>query len=396
MTIVGGRPVSWTPGRLLAFCVLLGLVAGCRGVAPPETVMSVEDRLAAMWTAYRGHYMHPGGDVRDPLRDGRVTSEAQSYALLQAAWLRDRDTFERVRHWTDAHLRRPDGLYAWLWDPGGSGRIVDANTATDADIDIAFALTIAAVVFERPDYADEARRIVRAIREVASVQIGQDRLPSAGNWAQRERIINLSYFAPYAFAYFEQLDPDAGWLRTIDIGYDLVAKATAGRPLRLPADFAVVTAAGELADLPRSSTLGRSFSYDAIRIVWRLEAACRLGLPDNRCGEPSLLGARLDDLWRRDGRFAAAYDWDGRARSSEESLSFYGAFLPTFSRHLPNTAESWRDTVLTPRTLADLARSSRRYYDANWVWFGLALEDGFIVRRTPSIDAVRTLLQSTI
>src|SRR5206468_11130592 len=133
--------------------------------------------------------------VRDPLRGGRVTSEAQSYALLQAAWLRDADTFERVRTWTDDNLKRPDGLYAWLWDPRDGGRVIDVNTATDGDTDIAFALVIAADAFNRPDYRAEAQEIVKAIRAHASLRLKTGWFPSAGNWAAAERIANLSYFA---------------------------------------------------------------------------------------------------------------------------------------------------------------------------------------------------------
>jgi hypothetical protein len=153
------------PVLLLLLAALTG--AACRPAAAPR---SAEARLDALWRAYLRAYVRDSGEVVDPLRDGRVSSEAQSYAMVRAVWMRDRDTFERVDRWTARHLRREDGLHAWLWDPTAQ-RIVDANTATDGDVEIAFALAMASVVFERPEYATRARDIVLAPRPGSIVSI---------------------------------------------------------------------------------------------------------------------------------------------------------------------------------------------------------------------------------
>ena len=154
--------------RAIAAVWMLMLVGPGAPTTQKSTAVRTPDaRLAALWTGYRERHIRPSGEVVDPWRQGRVSSEAQSYALLRAVWMRDRSTFERVHAWTDAHLRRPDGLYSWLWDPA-EARIVDANSATDADIDIAYALAMASIVFDRPAYAAQAREIVRAIRTHAS------------------------------------------------------------------------------------------------------------------------------------------------------------------------------------------------------------------------------------
>jgi endo-1,4-beta-D-glucanase Y len=287
-----------------------------------------------------------------------------------------------VWRWTRAHLRRPDGLHSWLWDPE-RGRVVDANSATDADVDIAFALSIASVTFDDRRYAAEARAIVQAIRRESTLAVDGGWVPSAGNWAAPERVTNLSYFAPYAYDYFDRLDGDAGWARAVEIGYDLLDRALATPGQRLPADFFRVDEDGSIRDLPRHSTLPATFSFDGIRIPWRIDLDCRL-LARHRACTSDRIARTLHEAYQRHGGLITDYDRDGSPRSSAESLSFYGALLPAFSRFAPGTARTIRSGRLSDDALRELGAARDRYYDANWVWFGFAAADGFIKTRTPS------------
>lgn len=368
----------------LRLALLLGVVAPEHARAEPRVPPSLDD----LWASYRDRYITADGAVIDPSRRNDVTSEAQSYALLQAVWMRDRATFERVWSWTHSHLRRPDGLYSWHWSPA-TGAIVDANNATDGDIDLAFALAMASIVFERPAYADTASEIIRAIRTTASLRSQAGWLPSAGNWASDERVINLSYFYPYVAPWFDRLDPDAGWNGTRELGYVLVEAALGASPDALPADFNVLTPAGTLAPLPEGHGLSRAFSYDAMRIAWRLELACSLSRDPRACGVSESLGRRLVADYLRRGRIVSQYSTAGVAGTTEQSTSFYAALLPVVSRIAPEVAREWRTTHLGPDALETLMRAGDRYYDANWVWFGLAAADGVIAERTPSRAALR-------
>jgi len=373
------------PALLLLLAALTG--AACRPAAAPR---SADARLEALWRAYLRAYVRDSGEVVDPLRDGRVSSEAQSYAMVRAVWMRDRDTFERVDRWTARHLRREDGLHAWLWDPTAQ-RIVDANSATDGDVEIAFALAMASVVFERPEYATRARDIVLAIRTHASMPVGDGEwFPSAGNWAGPERIVNLSYFYPYATPWFDRLDPEGGWSAVATRGYALVGAALAAGPVSLPADFAVLRPDGRLAPLPPGHMLSAVFSYDSIRIPWRMDLACRLHGDKRACELAATLGGRLAALYARDGEFVTRYDpRKGVALNRESSLSFAGALLPAVQRAAPPIATALRAARLDEASLDTLMRADDRYYDANWVWFGLAAVDGSIAARTPKVEDLR-------
>ncbi len=383
------RSPCWVrAGRAVSLALLLAGSLTLFSCAPRSKMPTADARLQSLWASYLQNYVSPQGYVRDPSRDGgRVTSEGQSYALLQAAWLRDRVTFERVLLWTNQHLRRDDGLYSWLFDPSAGG-IVDANTATDADTDIAFALIIASHAFQHPEYQAQARELIRSIRTRATLSVGPDWFPSAGNWAGAERIANLSYFAPYAYEYFERLDPGAGWSRAIVVGYDLLEQATRGATSRLPADFVTVTPEGRLAALPATSTLSRVFSFDAVRIFWRVDVDCRLFARSAACGTDQV-ASRIEALLQRDGRLLTRYATDGTPKSSDQSASLYGALLPMMSRARPALAAEWRRSQLSDKALDTLRAAHNRYYDANWIWFGFAASDGFVVTRTPRLASLR-------
>ncbi len=344
--------------------------------------------LDTAWESYRTTYVHPLGYVLDLHRDGgTVTSEGQGYALLTAVWSRDSQTFARVFSWTEATLRREDGLYAWLWSPvggGGGGVILDSNTATDADQEIAFALLLAARAFGVDAYRDRARELLLAIRRVEFLDLPNGRFPAAGNWAVGDRIVNLSYFLPYAYPYFASVDPDGDWLRTLEQGYALLELALESNGRRLIPDFMVVSPDGHIRPLPPGSELSEEFSFDAMRLFWRVAADCRLHRRPRACADPLGVG-RTDGggIVIRDGQIFTRYTTAGRALSDQQSLSFYGSLLPALRIHAPALAAQVEAQTLTREALAALTRARDRYYDRNWVWFGLALDGGMIERRTP-------------
>ena len=374
--------------RCSLFALLLLALASACAHAPSGPVTD-EDWLALLWREYRETFIHEDGYVYDRHR-GEVTSEGQSYALLRAAWMDDEATFDRVLAWTEATLRRADGLYAWKWCPE-TGRIVDHNTATDADMDIAFALIVAAARFERPELLDRARELVVAVRQGTAISVPGGWLPSAGNWAVDQRIINISYFQPYAHPYFALLDPEGDWEAARRAGYGLLTAMRNEAGFRLAPDFMVVGANGAIT-LPADYTgLSGNFSFDAVRTWWRVALDCLLNRFDTACGDVAGV-AEAASLFARDGAFFAAYDVHGEPARDDESLSLYGALLPALELHEPELAETVLQTRLTPSLLRKVASDPDRYYDANWTWFGLAAAGGLIIERTPDLDEVRAML----
>jgi len=371
---------------VLTMALLGAIGSSCgRGVAPSSSPRTfVEDA----WPAYKKLYLSDAGNVLDRTRNGgETTSEGQAYLLLRAAWMGDAPAFSLAFEWTEAHLRRNDGLYSWRWGPQGGGRVLDENTASDADQDIAFALILGSHAFGRPAYLQRAHELVRAIRTVERLDLPGGWIPSAGNWAARERITNLSYFTPYAYPYFARLDPDGGWPAALNTGYDLIARTRQVPGLRLIPDFQRVEPDGAIGLLPTGGQLSADFSFDAMRIFWRVAMDCQLHKRMRACGDPADAHG-LVALLARDGAVFTRYRIDGTAVDRQESLSFYGGILPSLSDVAPSTAAAIRTERLSRSTLDDLLPRPDRYYDANWVWFGLAAADGVLAARTPRPEEI--------
>src|SRR3546814_3053042 len=71
---------------------------------------------------------------------GDTVSEGQAYAMLLAVGSDDEARFATIWDWTEQNLQRSDWLLAWQWADGG---VVDEAPAADADLDAAWALTLA-------------------------------------------------------------------------------------------------------------------------------------------------------------------------------------------------------------------------------------------------------------
>jgi len=378
---------------MLRAVVAGGLVAAMALSGCLSPVRRSERDLAAgflddAWARYKRLYVHTDGYVLDRTRNGgEVTSEGQAYALLRAAWTGDQATFITVLSWTDAHLLRPDGLLSWRWSPADGGRVLDVNSATDADEDMAFALIIAAPRFDRPDYLSRARAMIQAIRSGTRVEVQGGWFPAAGNWATSDRVVNLSYFTPYAYPYFSLLDPEGRWDDVTTAGYGLLDAALVA-PSRLPPDFMVVGVDGALSP-PSDEKLGRTFSFDAVRIFWRVALDCRLHRRPLACRHPG--GDALAEVLKRDGRLVTDYQVDGTRGSDQESLTFYACALPMLDDRAPDLAAVLRQTRLSPGALRPVLDRPDRYFDLNWVWFGLALSNDLIVERTPTVQRIAAM-----
>jgi len=181
-------------------------------------------------------------------------------------------------------------MYSRRWHPGdkgGAGRVVDANTATDANQDIALALIIAAWAFERPDYRERVGEIVRAACRGSRLEVGDGWFICAGNWANAQRIMNISCFMPSSYPLFHELDPQGGWLIPRETGYDLLRRIVAMSPTGLLPDFNVVGSDGAVCMIVDKEGLHSDFCFDAMRTYWRVTLDCLLHDKPRACADPA-------------------------------------------------------------------------------------------------------------
>jgi endo-1,4-beta-D-glucanase Y len=236
----------------------IALVAAA--LAALALVVVLERRPDGAAERFLDRYVQEDGRVVRHDQGGDTVSEGQAYALLLAAATGDEERFARVWEWTRTNLRRPDGLLAWRW---ADGRVAGAEPATDADLDAARALLLAADRFDEPRYASEGRALGRAVAEHATTWAADRTVLVAGPWAREEAVVNPSYWSPRAYAALGMDDASASSRVLADRLTDDA----------LPPDWARVEPWGVV---PTGAPSGGrpAYSYDAVRVPLRLAESC--------------------------------------------------------------------------------------------------------------------------
>src|SRR5262249_53733249 len=115
----------------------------------------------------------------------------------------------------------------------------------------------------------------------------------------------------------------------------------------------------------------------AMRLFWQVALDCGLHQRARACADP--LGTRtMAELLARDGKIFTRYSIEGEPRSRVASPSFEGSLLPAFLLHQPSLGQSLLAGRFSPGALRRTLHAPDRYYDLNWIWFGLAAAEGMI------------------
>jgi endo-1,4-beta-D-glucanase Y len=386
--------------KITLFFLLVGTGVACQ-TQPSQARLELV--LTASWRSYRQQFITPDGQVKVPEQGGGTISEAQAYALLRAMWARDETTFVRVYGWTYRHLSRQakygDSLLAWRWGrlPNGSWGVLDANSATDADLDYALALILAHRKGWRapaglPDYLEESRRVQAAIiaREVVRLPDGEPLL-TPGNWheAQPPYLVNPSYFSPATYRLFEQVSEGAAaagaWRQLAQSTYPFLAKVSQRlgdrQGVGLFPDWCRVTATGGIGPAPGKST---DFGWEAVRTPFRVALD---GLWFKSPQAVRLLKDKFLPFFRRQWqahhKLMAVYRYDGISAVDYESPVLYTGVLAgalaagdkDFAREMALKILSFYRGEGSRTTYFE---APDNYYANNWAWLGLALYAGWI------------------
>src|SRR3989344_6498202 len=316
-------------------------------------VFSPIQMLGATWERYKENYLEEGTlRAIDRGRGDITTSEGQSYTMLRAAWMGDKDTFDAALRWSKDNLwRSEDRLLAWLFGKrtDGTWGILSSeggyNAASDADTDTALALLFAYARWQDNTYLGDSLAMMGSIWEKEVIEIrGRPYLAannlekfSGGEWA----LINPSYLHPAAYHVFAKVDPDHPWESLAESSYDLLERSMdaplGGQSAGLPPDWVLINKlTGELA--PPDRGLTTNFGYDALRAPWRL------GLDYEWFGSPrahELLQkmSMLSSNWERDHALVSVYSHQGTPVSGTESPAFYGGTLGYFMAADEKSAE---------------------------------------------------------
>lgn len=319
---------------------------------------------------YKENFMSKDGRIIDYDKHGITTSEGQSYMLLQSLAMNDKETFDLVYKWTKNNLQRADNLFAWLWGKNSNGeyKILDDNSASDADIDIAFALILAYEKYYNTQYLQEALPIVNAIWNYETKRINNYLVLMPGaKQALKEKIeVNPSYFSPYAFRYFQKYDELHDWNSLIDSSYYYLDAVMSKTQTHLPPNwFLIENGQIVLEDSPKSD-----FSYDAIRVFARIYYDYKNAREERAL--PILEKSKFFiDKWETDTNFYTNYKANGELRDKAEFIGSIAILTPVISIFDRKFANEVYNKELDPYLQDEgYLKSKYDYYAKNLLWFG--------------------------
>lgn len=314
--------------------------------------------------SFLARYLEADGRVVRHDQGGDTVSEGQGYAMLLAAAIGDRRAFDLAWRWDATHLEMPDHLSSYHWE---NGSVVDQNPATDADLDMAWALVVAARRFADPSYRSEGLEIAAGVLGSETVSVAGRLELVAGPWARTVPYeIDPSYFAPEAMTALATASGDRRW-RAAEQDADALVASLEGTPgsRRLPPDWAVLSPDGQVAPAgPPSSNGSPAYGLDAERVPVWFAASCSTS-------ERALSAATWPILRSAAGSGAdLSYSLDGVSQSDlENPLGLVAAAAAA-------DASGDRGAAATLLDRADAQSASYpTYYGDAWVALGRVLLD---------------------
>jgi endoglucanase len=334
-----------------------------------------------LWEAYTQRFIDEQGRVIDRSAGDRTTSEGQAYAMFFALVDNDRSRFDKLLDWTQANLAQGDltsHLPAWEWGHTDSGdwKIRDTNSASDADVWLAYSLLEAGRLWKEPRYTALGRSLLARIatEEVVLIPgVGTTLAPGAHGFHtdSDHYILNPSYLPLPLLVALAREVPDGPWRAVASELPDLIGRGA-------QAGFAMDwIAAGPDGVHPSPPPSDRSAgqreahaggSYDAIRVyLW-------LGMSDPgtagvRQMQSSLSG--MANYLKSAPAPPLEVDGQGSVMKPDGPVGFSAAVLPYLvSRGMKLQARVQTDrmaALLDPAT--SLYGRQASYYDQNLALF---------------------------
>ncbi len=192
-------------------------------------------------------------------------SEGMGYGMLLTAYFGEKERFDKLfDFYKSKRTSKAHNLMAWDVTCDG---VSDSGSATDGDLDVAFALIVAHYQWG-DNYLDEARDIISILKENYFVDCdGLYTMKPGGHWGGCD-LTDVSYYTPAYFRIFAEETKDAFWDTVADDAYTILdngANATTG----LVPDWQSYDGVPGGTDSSGSQWYDY-YRYDACRVPWRM------------------------------------------------------------------------------------------------------------------------------
>ena len=344
---------------ILALCLIAVFQASC----------AAQD-WSSLWRSYVAGFMDNQVRVIDHDAGNRTTSEGQAYGMFFALVANDRSHFDGLLRWTEQNLAEGDlstHLPAWLWGHEANNQwgVLDHNSASDADLWMAYTLLEAGKAWNEPRYTKIGLALARLIAEEEVGQVpdlGTTVMPGPTGFQHGGTYrLNASYIPLQLILGLSHFVPHGPWGK-VATSVPIVVSESA--PHGFVSDWTDFKTVPELQATPGIG------SYDAIRVyLWAgmLDAAT----PNRDSLLKSLSG--MANYLHTNARPPAKVRPDGSIEDPNGPVGFSAALLPyaaaLHEEQIQNQLMSQVQSQLKPQT--GLFGTPARYYDQNLALFGL-------------------------
>lgn len=241
-------------------------------VADSALAAGVKCETWPAWQRFKLLYMSHDGRIVDAGTEAQITtSEAQSYALFFALVSNDREAFDRILRWTHnylcgSHLEKILPASKWGRADDGVWCVLDSNSATAADLWIAYTLGEAARLWNERRYSNLGFEIARNIlqQNIQTVPgLGTVLLSGPNGFVSKDSWrLNASHLPLPVLRGLARHTRDPVWDAILQSSEQVILGSA---PRGFAADWIEFTRSGFLPDR-RTRSVG---SYDAVRVyLW--------------------------------------------------------------------------------------------------------------------------------
>lgn len=341
------------------------------------------------WDRYKAHFLSTDGRIVDWSAEECTTSEGEAYALFFALVANDRASFDLILNWTTQNLAQGSlqkNLPAWVWKRSRDGNwgVADVNSASDADLWIAYTLLQAGHIWHAPSYSALGRSLADQIarEEVTSFQ-GNRYALLPGRRGFRPGVqtfyVNPSYAPIQVLTALATEFPDGPWQSIADGVPDQIA-STIGHGFALDwvqyhNESGFSAWAGPSSNSCCSEMVQPSGGYDAIRVyLWA--GMLNPQAPKRAAVLNALSGMRSYII--EHGAPPERVAVDGSVISATAPVGFAAAVVPFLMATGENDAARTQvDRVEHERiSVTGLYGWGQRYYDQNLTLFSQGWTEG--------------------
>lgn len=327
----------------------------------------------ALWKSYIAGFMDGQIRVIDHDAGDRTTSEGQSYGLFFALVANDRARFDGLLHWTELNLAGGDlsaNLPSWLWGKSKDNTwgVLDRNSASDADIWIAYTLLEAGKAWNEPRYTQIGTALAHHIASQEIVQVpglGAMVLPGPTGFQHGASYrLNASYVPLQLVAGLARLVPDGPWNEVENAAPKMIADSA---PHGFVSDWTEFHSGATPQAVP---AIG---SYDAIRVyLWA-------GMLDKSARQRDAVLKSISGManyLHTNPVPPAKVRADGTIEDPRGPVGFSAALIPYADalelQQIKNQLMMRVQSELKPQT--GLLGAPARYFDQNLTLFGLGYQ----------------------